>query len=588
MRTAGEILREQAIQLADTAAGRHYTTCPRCSAKRLRTHQANKVLGVTIDGNGVQWGCNHCSWTGGAYYDAKRNGKANGHAQSNIVATYDYVDENGEMLFQVCRKANKGGFPQRRPDGKGGWIWGTKDVRKVLYRLPELTEAIAAGHAILIVEGEKDADAAWRLGLPATCNPGGASEPNKKTKWRKEYSETLRGADVTIIPDHDEPGYAHANAVARELAGIAGRVQILKLAEHWREVAAKNGGDLSDGLDAGHAREELDALIRGINVARENPTAKSIKAMKFDPIKYVVPGIIVEGLTLLAAKPKAKKSWLMLHAAIAVARSGFTLGDIKCEEGDVLYCALEDNLRRLKSRLAKLLSMDVDWPERLTFKTELPRLATGGIEEIENWIKSANNPRLIVIDTLAMVRSPKKPNETPYDADYASVEALRKLANQYGVAFVVIHHLRKADSDDAFDTISGTLGLTGAVDTLLVLKRDTSGNVVLHGRGRDVIEFEKALVWNEDSCTWTVTGSASEARMSRDRRAILAVLGDGEATPSEIAAMASLKPASVKHIVLRMVRDGLLARTDKGKYAIAGKAGGDVSGDVDGDAVTFQ
>ena len=583
MPTAAEILNEHGLRLPSDAPGRYYTTCPQCSARRSRAHQANKVLGVTIDGTGVQWGCNHCGWTGGGYY----NGKANGRDRSNIIATYDYVDENGDLLFQVCRRADKS-FPQRRPNGNGGWIWGTKDVRKVLYRLPELIEAIAAGHPILIVEGEKDADAAWRLGLPATCNPGGASEPNKKTKWCKEYSETLRGADVTIIPDHDEPGYAHANAVARELVGIAGRVQILKLAEHWREVAAKKGGDLSNGFDAGHTREELDALIRGTNVARENPTAKSIKAMKFDPIKYVVPGIIVEGLTLLAAKPKAKKSWLMLHAAIAVARSGFTLGDIKCEEGDVLYCALEDNLRRLKSRLAKLLGMDVDWPERLTFKTELPRLAAGGIEEIENWIKSANNPRLIAIDTLAMVRSPKKPNETPYDADYASVEALRKLANQYGVAIVVIHHLRKADSDDAFDTISGTLGLTGAVDTLLVLKRDTSGNVVLHGRGRDVIEFEKALVWNEDSCTWTVTGSASEARMSRDRRAILAVLGDGEATPSEIAAMASLKPASVKHIVLRMVRDGLLARTDKGKYAIAGKAGGDVSGDVDGDAVTFQ
>ena len=78
----------------------------------------------------------------------------------------------------------------------------------------------------------------------------------------------------------------------------------------------------------------------------------------FEPIKYVVPGVIVEGLTLFAGKPKIGKSWLLLHAAIAVARGGFTLGDIHCDEGDVLYCALEDNLRRLKSRMAKLLGLD--------------------------------------------------------------------------------------------------------------------------------------------------------------------------------------------------------------------------------------
>ena len=253
---AAKILREHGISLPSYAAGRYYTMCPKCSAKRSKAHQNNEVLGVTIDDKGVQWGCNHCTWTGGAYY----NGKANGHSHSAIVATYDYVDETGELLFQVCRKVDKS-FPQRAPDGKGGWTWSTKDVHKVLYRLPEVIEAIASGHTILIPEGEKDANAAWKIGLPATCNPGGASEPGKKTKWRKEYSETLRDADVVIMPDHDAAGYAHADAVARSLSVIAKRVRILKLPDHWPEVEAKKGGDLSDGLAAGHTREQLDALI---------------------------------------------------------------------------------------------------------------------------------------------------------------------------------------------------------------------------------------------------------------------------------------------------------------------------------------
>jgi hypothetical protein len=151
------------------------------------------------------------------------------------------------------------------------------------------------------------------------------------------------------------------------------------------------------------------------------PNAVELRNMTFQPIKYVVPGVIVEGLTLLAGKPKLGKSWLLLHAAIAVARGGFTLGDIHCTEGDVLYCALEDNLRRLKSRLTKLLGGEPP-PERLHFKCEMPRLAEGGLDAIKSWIASVSHPRLIIIDTLAMVRAAAKPKEqTAYDADYNSV-----------------------------------------------------------------------------------------------------------------------------------------------------------------------
>ena len=105
--------------------------------------------------------------------------------------------------------------------------------RKVLFHLNEVTEAIANDHAILIAEGEKDVLNLERIGLPATCNPGGASEPGKKSKWRKEYSEALRGADIIIVPDHDLAGYAHADAIASMSAGLAKSVRILKLAHHW-------------------------------------------------------------------------------------------------------------------------------------------------------------------------------------------------------------------------------------------------------------------------------------------------------------------------------------------------------------------
>src|SRR5215472_5226857 len=152
-----------------------------------------------------------------------------------------------------------------------------------------------------------------------------------------------------------------------------------------------------------------DHKIRRQNADRSKATtapisAEALSTMTFEPIKYVVPGVIVEGLTLLASKPKLGKSWLLLHIAIAVARGGYTLGNIHCIEGDVLYCALEDNLRRLQSRMTKLLGISQPWPRRLSFQCEMPRLGEGGLELIRQWIQTVAHPRLVIIDTLAMVR----------------------------------------------------------------------------------------------------------------------------------------------------------------------------------------
>src|SRR5215218_278488 len=108
--------------------------------------------------------------------------------------------------------------------------------------------------------------------------------------------------------------------------------------------------------------EDLPPADEGIGFS-----AAELQHMRFPPIKYVVPGYIAEGLTLFAGKPKLGKSWLLLHAAIAVARGGYTLGDVECVEGDVLYCALEDNKRRLQSRMSKLVQTFQPWPKRLRF-----------------------------------------------------------------------------------------------------------------------------------------------------------------------------------------------------------------------------
>lgn len=165
-----------------------------------------------------------------------------------IEVEYDYVDEDGTLLFQVVRLRPKS-FRQRRPDGMGGWIWKLGDTRRVLYRLPEIVESVALERTIYVVEGEKDADRLVGLGLCATTNPGGVG------KWRTEYSTVLRGAHVAILPDNDKPGWAHAEAVAESLRSVAEHVRVVEL------PGLPEKSDVSDWLRAGGTVEELDRLV---------------------------------------------------------------------------------------------------------------------------------------------------------------------------------------------------------------------------------------------------------------------------------------------------------------------------------------
>jgi hypothetical protein len=202
--------------------------------------------------------------------------KANGKAAplGKKVATYTYRDEAGALLFEVVRYEPKDFRPRRPdPDKPGNWIWSIKGVRQVPYRLPELQEQLSLNHTVVVVEGEKDADALWSIGAPATCNAGGAG------KWTTALNAFFHDADIIIIPDHDSqtrnpktgapmfhsdgrpvlPGQDHAEAVACQLAGVAARVRILDLATFWPDMPPK--ADISDWLSLGHSRAELDAMI---------------------------------------------------------------------------------------------------------------------------------------------------------------------------------------------------------------------------------------------------------------------------------------------------------------------------------------
>jgi P4 family phage/plasmid primase-like protien len=167
------------------------------------------------------------------------------NVRSRIVATYDYVDEKGKVLYQTVRFEPKR-FLQRRPDGQGSWIWNLEGAkRRVLYRLPELLST-PLDQLVFIVEGEKDVDRLYKIGLVATTNAMGAH-----AKWISEYNEWLHDRIVCIIPDNDDPGRGHEEDVSQNLLRVARRVSILRLPN------LPEKGDVSDWLDAGGTKEEL-------------------------------------------------------------------------------------------------------------------------------------------------------------------------------------------------------------------------------------------------------------------------------------------------------------------------------------------
>ena len=189
----------------------------------------------------------------------------------------------------------------------------------------------------------------------------------------------------------------------------------------------------------------------------------------FTSIKWIVPEFILEGLTIFAGKPKIGKSWLMLGVALGVARGTETLGKL-VDKGDVLYCGLEDGERRMQSRVAKILGPAIKgWPANFIFRYRLDALDAGGLDYIEKWLVEHPKRRLVVIDTLGKVRGAKRRDEEQYQYDYRMLGELQELATRYRVAIVVVHHVRKSDAEDVLDTVSGTTGIAGAADSVMVL-----------------------------------------------------------------------------------------------------------------------
>jgi hypothetical protein len=302
--------------------------------------------------------------------------------------------------------------------------------------------------------------------------------------------------------------------------------------------------------------------------------------MIFNPVSFLVPTLIPnEGITLICGKPKKGKSWLLLDIAIAATMDRAVLGELKTVQGDVLYLALEDSNRRLQSRLTKLLpSFAGEWPEGLTFNTQWRRVDQGGLDDIREWVNATKAKgraiAFIGIDVLKMIRPPTKSGQPPYDADYEAIKGLHQLAIDIGLPILIVHHTRKAEAEDLLDKVSGTFGLVGAADTIVIIDSQ-SGGTVFDVRGRDIEADTFAAEFSKETCRWTILGSAAEFHRSAERARVLDVLmGAGEPLSAKNVTAAlkchdrpvTMSQDAARQILGRMVKNGEVWRVARGKY----------------------
>jgi 5S rRNA maturation endonuclease (ribonuclease M5) len=478
------------------------------------------------------------------------------NGQKQILATYDYHDEHRKLLYQVVRFAPKD-FRQRTPQGTG-WSWKLNGVRRVLYRLAELH-----GQArVFIVEGEKDADRLWALGLPATTNAGGAG------KWRDEYSAQLHKAGVqraVILPDNDDPGRLHASTVAASLQkhGIKPRTLILA------DLAEK--GDVSDWLAAGHTIAQLESYLAAEpEPAPQAPPAildkirpASVFLAEAIPIRsWLVDGVIpTGGIVMMIAKPKVGKSVASRALAVALAQGTPWLG-YDCILSSVWYLALEGDPIEPRRHFQQLglqahdpLSLFVDVQEQ-----DLVGQFTDAAAHAK--------PALIIIDTLQPFIRAKDMND--YAETSKLMTALKVLVDRSGAALLLIYHGGKAADRAVTDATLGSTALAAGCDNVIQMQRyEPAGYRTIRSVNRIGAEMpERIIEYDESSGRVRLGGSRNEREITELAHTMLEALRDSPEpmTQRDWFSVAGQAKTDLKtKAKRRLERDGLVAKSGSGK-----------------------
>lgn len=410
---------------------------------------------------------------------------------------------------------------------------------------------------VFLAEGEWDALRLREAGVEAfTITDGAAKWPDGRTE---NHPPDLTGRVVLVVGDNDQAGTKH-NETGALNCYLAGAAQVFAI--RWPEDFA-NKGDASDWLNASRTLEDLVALAveiqkpRAVVPWKKRWTGTELAAAEFPDPVWVVPGVIPEGTTLLAGRPKLGKSWLALQLAQAKAMGGYTLGET-VEPGKVLYCALEDNARRIKDRMT-----GQHWPAAacaaVTFILET------SIDDLEALLE-AEHFDFAVIDTFSKLVMASGLDQNSGDDMTTAWGRLHGLSIRTGTSILVLEHHRKAWTGDPVQDIAGSTAKAAVVDCVAGLYRERGqSKATLSVTGRDVEEREIELYFKPGDLMWYPVEEFRGGIEYKHDEGILQVLEAGPNSLSGIArALGGVSKSVLSKALARMATTGKLHfRTDQ-------------------------
>jgi len=488
--------------------------------------------------------------------------------KSKIIKTHDYTDSVGTLLYQVCRMEPKD-FRQRRPDGNGGWHWNLKGIQPVLYRLPEV---ITHGE-VVIVEGEKDADAVASLGLCSTTCPMGAK------KWKDSYNETLKGKHVVLIPDNDQEGREHMAQVGASLNGVTASLKLLELPD------LPSKGDFSDWLekvgDKETAAERLAVMIEGAEIY-EPPKQASIedavleagtlvKIEMAEKRTILEPWLTEQSISLVSGWRGVGKTFFCMGLCDAVTR-GQSLGPWTCKtpvpcvyvEAEMPFPDVKERTFGLNPGQNRKTPLYI-YSDAYASELGLPRanLLSERWREKMKAILTSRGVKLLVLDNLSsLTRGIDENSKRDWDPINQWLLELRFA----GISTILPHHTNKEGGQ------RGTSAREDNIDISIILKStfdyvpEDGAKFIAHftkhrvrtSKLKDIADTQFQLTEDESGLlVWSWGNVKAETKLE-----VLRLLDEGH-NQSDVASMVGVHKGTVSKIRKQALKEGQMTLKNK-------------------------